>query len=115
MTWVRFVDKRELDIHTAEDWDTIFLLLKTAGAGLVLEKKVDEAEAVPDPARPLQNSRAASENDLSQSGVSDTESEGGNVSDRGYTSDNDTVPEGANINMVRDHFRPLPHHFRFVS
>ena len=52
------------DIHTAEDWDTIFLLLKTAGAALVLEKKVEENEEGED--IPLQNSRSASENDLSQ-------------------------------------------------
>ena len=87
------------DIHTAEDWDTIFLLLKTAGAGLVLEKKVEEGEQE-DAERSLQGSRAASENDLSQSGISDSESEGGNVSDRGYTSDNEPTPEIANINMV---------------
>ena len=38
-----------------------------------------------------------------RSGISDTESEGGNVSDRGYTSDNDVAPpvaDVANINMV---------------
>ena len=41
---------------------------------------------------------------LGGSGISDTESEGGNVSDRGYTSDNDVAPpiaDVANINMVR--------------
>ena len=41
-----------------------FLLLKTAGAALVLEKKVEENEEGEE--IPLQNSRSASENDLSQ-------------------------------------------------
>ena len=44
---------------------------------------------------------------LGGSGISDTESEGGNVSDRGYTSDNDVAPpiaDVANINMVRTTF-----------
>ena len=92
------------DIHTAEDWDTIFLLLKTAGAGLVLEKKVEEEgenRAENDQNQSLASSRAGSEADLSQSGVSDTESEGGNASDLGYTSDNDQQTEISNINMVR--------------
>ena len=74
--------------------------MKTAGAGLVLEKKVEEGEQE-DAERSLQGSRAPSENDLSQSGISDSESEGGNVSDRGYTSDNEPTPEVPNINMVR--------------
>ena len=38
------IQKCGADIHTKEDWETIFLLLKTAGAGLILEKTVsDEA------------------------------------------------------------------------
>ncbi|CAG5085057.1 Oidioi.mRNA.OKI2018_I69.PAR.g10801.t2.cds [Oikopleura dioica] len=87
------------DIHSSEDWFTIFLLLKTAGAGLLLESKKEKAEENQGEEegaeqRSLNNSRAGSEADLSQaSGMSDNESEGGNVSDRGYTSDNDAPAE----------------------
>jgi len=40
------IQKCGADIHTKEDWETIFLLLKTAGAGLILEKTVSD-EQVP--------------------------------------------------------------------
>ena len=73
----------------------------------MLEKKVEEGEEVEAAGNSsLQNSRAPSENDLSQSGISDTESEGGNVSDGGYTSGNDPT-ETANINMVNTFFLTL--------
>ena len=100
------------DIHTAEDWDTIFLLLKTAGAGLVLEKNIEEDgqsgenSGQGEGLRP--SSRAQSENDLSIGSRSDTESvggnesdRGGNDSDRGYTSENEIEPELPQIHMVK--------------
>ena len=61
------IQKCGADIHTTEDWETIFLLLKTAGAGLILEKTVNENEEQQRP-----ESLSASETDLSQSGVSGT-------------------------------------------
>jgi len=90
------------DIHSSDDWFTIFLLLKTAGAGLLLESKKEQSSENENQEegneageqRSLNNSRAGSEADLSQaSGISDNESEGGNVSDLGYTSDNDPPTE----------------------
>jgi len=83
------IQKCGADIHSTEDWETIFLLLKTAGAGLILEKTVENREIVGDGDN---ISCATSETDLSQSGISDTESESGNASDRGYTSDRDDQP-----------------------
>ena len=107
MVWVLLSD-----IHTAEDWDTIFLLLKTAGAGLVLEKNIEEDgqsgenSGQGEGLRP--SSRAQSENDLSIGSRSDTESvggnesdRGGNDSDRGYTSENEIEPELPQIHMVK--------------
>ena len=87
------IQKCGADIHTTDDWETIFLLLKTAGAGLILEKTVNEnGDNVP--VGGGVESLSASETDLSQSGISDTESEGAQ-SDCGYTSDND--PELINL------------------
>ena len=57
------IQKCGADIHSTEDWETIFLLLKTAGAGLILEKTVENREIVGDGDN---ISCATSETDLSQ-------------------------------------------------